>query len=171
LTLIGFSIIDIVRNDPKTLTIYFGGHRGRQLRKNYLDMTIQKQDKDGNVITEPLLKSIGPNSTSYTFSDPRGLLYSTQFAQPALTLMEVASFEDAKSRGLIQNDASFAGHSLGEYSALGAIGQVLSLESLMSLIFYRGLAMQVAMERDEDGKTEFSMVAVNPSRVGKGMEV
>lgn len=166
----GVSIIDIVRNDPKALTVYFGGARGRKIRDNYLAMTIERVAEDGRVIQEPIIKSLTPKSQSYTFSDPRGLLYSTQFAQPALVLMEMAAYLDLKSKGLIQEGASYAGHSLGEYSALGALAQIMPMESLVSLVFYRGLTMQVAMERDEHGRTAFSMMAVNPSRVNKAFD-
>lgn len=163
----GVSIIDIVRNDPKILTVYFGGARGRKIRDNYLAMTIERVAEDGRVIQEPIIKSLTPTSQSYTFSDSRGLLYSTQFAQPALVLMEMATYLDLESRGLIQEGANYAGHSLGEYSALGALAHVMPMKSLVSLVFYRGLTMQVAMERDQEGRTAFSMVAVNPSRVNK----
>lgn len=81
--------------------------------------------------------------------------------------MEMAVFADLESKGMIGKGASFAGHSLGEYSALGSVARVMPLESLVSLVFYRGLTMQVAMERDSDGRTAFSMMAMNPSRVGK----
>ena len=166
----GFSIIDIVRNDPKILTVYFGGARGRKIRNNYLALTIERVAEDGQVIQEPIIKSLTPTSQSYTFTDPRGLLYSTQFAQPALVLMEMATYLDLESKGLIQEGASYAGHSLGEYSALGALANVMSMESLVSLVFYRGLTMQVAMERDQEGRTAFSMMAVNPSRVNKAFD-
>ena len=166
----GVSIIDIVRNDPKILTVYFGGARGRKIRDNYLALTTERVAEDGRVIREPIIKSLTPKSQSYTFSDPRGLLYSTQFAQPALVLMEMATYLDLESRGLIQEGATYAGHSLGEYSALGALAHVISMESLVSLVFYRGLTMQVAMERDAEGRTAFSMMAVNPSRVKKAFD-
>ena len=166
----GVSILDIVRTDPKTLTVYFGGTKGRKIRDNYLAMTIERVAGDGEVIQEPIIKSLRLTSQSYTFSDPRGLLYSTQFAQPALVLMEMATYVDLESKGLIQEGASYAGHSLGEYSALGALAHVMSMESLISLVFYRGLTMQVAMERDAAGRTAFSMMAINPSRVRKTFE-
>ena len=166
----GVSIMDIVRNDPKTLTVYFGGSRGRTIRDNYRAMTIERVSEDGRFIQEPIIKSITPISQSYTFADPRGLLYSTQFAQPALVLMEMATYLDLESKGLIQEGASYAGHSLGEYSALGALANAMPMESLVSLVFYRGLTMQVAMERDQEGRTAFSMMAVNPSRVSKAFD-
>ena len=163
----GFSIIDIVRNDPKSLTVFFGGARGRAIRDNYLAMTVQKTTTEGRVVQEPIIKGLTPLTPSYTFADPRGLLYSTQFAQPALILAELATFVDLESKGMIQKKASYAGHSLGEYSALGSLARVMAPESLVSLAFYRGLIMQVAMERDQEGRTEFSMLAANPSRVSK----
>ena len=163
----GFSIIDIVRKDPKTLTIHFGGAKGRQIRDNYLKMTVERVRADGQVIQEPIVKNLTSRSQSYTFSDPRGLLYSTQFAQPALVLTEMATFADLESRGMIQKGATYAGHSLGEYSALGTLAKVIPPRSLVSLAFYRGLTMQNAVERDQDGRTAFSMMAVNPSKVGK----
>ena len=64
---------------------------------------------------------------------------AAQFTQAALTLTEKASFEYMKSRGLIQRDSGFAGHSLGEYSALAALAEVMPIESLVSVVFYRGL--------------------------------
>jgi fatty acid synthase subunit beta len=43
----------------------------------------------------------------------------------------------------------------------------MPIESLVSVVFYRGLTMQVAVERDEQGRTNYSMCAVNPSRISK----
>ena len=114
-----------------------------------------------------MLKALDHHSTSYTFADAQGLLYSTQFAQPAITILEKASFEDMRSKGLVQESASFAGHSLGEYGALSAVADFIPFKALMGVCFYRGLAMQAAMERDEQGRTEYAMVAVSPVRVGK----
>jgi fatty acid synthase subunit beta, fungi type len=37
----------------------------------------------------------------------------------------------------------------------------------VSVVFYRGLTMQVAVERDELGRSNYSMCAVNPSRISK----
>ena len=79
--------------------------------------------------------------------------------------MEKASFEDLKSKGLIPSEASFAGHSLGEYAALASLADVMSIESLVEIVFYRGMTMQVAVPRDELGRSNYSMMAVNPSRV------
>ncbi|KAH7063090.1 putative fatty acid synthase subunit beta [Macrophomina phaseolina] len=150
--LYGFSILDIVRTNPTTLTVQFGGPRGRRIRANYLALTIERPD---------------PDSPSYTFHEPRGLLFSTQFAQPAILLQELATFEDMRANGLVQEGALFAGHSLGEYGALAAMARFLDARTLIKVVFYRGLTMQVAMERDAFGRTEYGMAAANPGRVGK----
>ena len=163
----GLSIINIVKTNPKELTIHFGGPRGKAIRQNYMAMTFESINADGSVKSEKIFKEINESTTSYTYRSPTGLLSATQFTQPALTLMEKASFEDMRSKGLIQRDSSFAGHSLGEYSALASIAEVMPIESLVSVVFYRGLTMQVAVERDEQGRSNYSMCAVNPSRISK----
>ncbi|KAE8422587.1 acyl transferase domain-containing protein [Aspergillus pseudocaelatus] len=163
----GFSILHIVQNNPPTLTVHFGGQRGRRIRANYLRMMGQPPT-DGR--HSPILTGLTANSTSYTFSYSQGLLMSTQFAQPALALMEMAQFEWLKAQGVVQKDARFAGHSLGEYAALGACASFLSFEDLISLIFYRGLKMQNALPRDVNGHTDYGMLAADPSRIGKSFE-
>jgi malonyl CoA-acyl carrier protein transacylase len=147
LTHYGFSIVDIVRNNPKELTVYFGGPKGKAIRQNYLNMVYEQVDANGVSKVIPIFKGIDENSTFYKFVSPTGLLSATQFTQPALTLMEKAAFEDMKAKGLVQTGCAFAGHSLGEYSALAAIGDVLPIESLVDIVFYRGLTMQVAVVR------------------------
>ncbi|KAK4493919.1 hypothetical protein PRZ48_015105 [Zasmidium cellare] len=163
----GFAITHIVKNNPKEFTVHFGGARGKAIRKNYMDMTFETVAADGSIRSEKIFKEITEETTSYTYRSPTGLLSATQFTQPALTLMEKASFEDMLAKGLVQRDSSFAGHSLGEYSALAALAEVMPIESLVSVVFYRGLTMQVAVERDEAGRSNYSMCAVNPSRISK----
>ena len=81
--------------------------------------------------------------------------------------MQKALFDDMRSKGLVPEGSKFAGHSLGEYSALAAMANTVPLEQLLSIVFYRGLSMQVAVDRDENGRSEYAMVAINPSRVSK----
>lgn len=130
-------------------------------------MTFETVSADGLIKSERIFKDINENTPSYTYRSPKGLLSATQFTQPALTLMEKASFEDMKAKGLVPRDSTFAGHSLGEYSALAALAEVMPIESLVSVVFYRGLTMQVAVERDASGRSNYSMCAVNPSRISK----
>ena len=161
----GFSILDIVQNNPNELTIHFGGAKGRAIRDNYIGMMFETISEDGELKSEKIFKDIDHTTTSYTFVSPTGLLSATQFTQPALTLMEKAAYEDIKSKGLIPLDIMFAGHSLGEYSALSSLANVMPIESLVDVVFYRGMTMQVAVPRDELGRSNYGMCAINPSRV------
>lgn len=163
----GFSIVDIVKNNPKELTIHFGGIKGQAIRTRYMDLTYDTVDDNGSVKTLPLFGDIDLYTTSYTFSHPQGLLFATQYTQIALVVTEKAAFDDMKAKGLIDPEAAFAGHSLGEYSALAAIADVLPISSLADVVFFRGITMQRAVQRDAEGKSQYAMMAANPSRVGK----
>ncbi|KAH7048215.1 acyl transferase domain-containing protein [Macrophomina phaseolina] len=170
----GWSMYDIVQANPTTLTVHFGGLEGRRIRDNYLALATAGL-QEGVVANQgngrrPILPGLTRSSRSYTFSHPSGLLFSTQFAQPAIVLLELATFEDMRARGLVQKDALFAGHSLGEYGALTACAGVFPVEKVMEMMFFRGLAMQAALERDTSGCTDYGMVAVSPNRVGPGFD-
>ena len=130
LAVYGFSIIEIVKDNPKEKTI-----KGQAIRARYMEMTYDAMDKDGVIRTLPLFGDINVRIQRYTFSHPNGLLFATQFAQIALVVTEKAAFEDMQSKGFIQNNAVFAGHSLGEYSALASVAGVLPISSLVDVVF------------------------------------
>lgn len=158
----GVSIIDIVTNNPKQVTVYFGGTRGHQIRKTYQSLTFEDPETKQQ---KPLIPSITDHTDSFTFSSPTGLLNATQFTQPALTLVAKAAFEDMKVRGLVAQKCSFAGHSLGEYASLAAVGDIIPIETLCDIVFYRGLTMQSAVKRDALGRSDYGMIAVSPTRI------
>ncbi|KAH9964332.1 acyl transferase domain-containing protein, partial [Lactifluus volemus] len=114
----------IVRENPKTKTIHFGGIKGQAIRERYMEMTYDTIDRAGNIKT-PVVRRYKP------------LLFATQFAQIALVIMSRAAFEDMRSKGFVQPDAAFAGHSLGEFSALASC----------------------AVERDEPSRSNYAMCA------------
>ena len=60
---------------------------------------------------------------------------------------------------------AFAGHSLGEYSALASIADVLHISALVDVVFYRGITMQRTVERDSKNRSNYATCAVNPSGV------
>ncbi|KAG8213088.1 hypothetical protein J3R82DRAFT_11484 [Butyriboletus roseoflavus] len=167
LAVYGFSIIEIVKDNPKEKTIHFGGIKGQAIRQRYMDMTYDTMDKDGTVKTLPLFADIDVRTPKYTFSHPNGLLFATQFAQIALVVTEKAAFEDMRAKGFVQKDCAFAGHSLGEYSALASIADVLHISALVDVVFYRGITMQRAVERDAHNRSNYAMCAVNPGRISK----
>ncbi|EPQ27448.1 uncharacterized protein PFL1_04986 [Pseudozyma flocculosa PF-1] len=162
----GFSILEIVNQNPISKTVHFGGVRGHTIRDRYMSMSYDSTDDNGNTVTLPLFPEITSASQSYTFQSPKGLLFATQFAQIALVLVELSAFQDMKQRGLINPDAAFAGHSLGEYASLAAVAGVLQVKDLVEVVMYRGLSMQNCVTRDPvTGASSYGMMACNPIRV------
>ncbi|KAJ2636312.1 fatty acid synthase alpha subunit Lsd1, partial [Coemansia sp. RSA 1694] len=160
----GVSLLEIVRNNPKELTVHFGGRKGANIRRHYVSLTRSDGGNKGDAI--PLFPEITPDSSSYTYRSPTGLLNSTQFTQISLITFSMAAMADMRAKSLVQKDAAFAGHSLGEYSALASISGILTLGDLLDVTFYRGLLMQSAVKRDAHGRSQYGMVAVDPSRLG-----
>ncbi|KAH8681839.1 fatty acid synthase [Xylariales sp. PMI_506] len=167
----GLSILDIVRNNPREVKVHFGGVKGRALRQKYLAMHYEAPPATpgGKPQRRQMFPTITERSASFTHTSPQGLLFATQFAQPCLVIMEMAAYRDMQAAGVVDTDCHFAGHSLGEYAALASITDFMPFEALMYIIFCRGMTMQSAVERDEKGRSAFSMVAVDPSRVRKDL--
>ena len=90
------------------------------------------------------------------FEGPKELLDQTENTQPAIFLVSYSIFSAIKKETSldISNASFFAGHSLGEYSALACAG-VLNFQKTIQLLKIRGNAMQNAVPRNEGG-----MVAV-----------
>ncbi|RLN89792.1 hypothetical protein BBJ28_00026481, partial [Nothophytophthora sp. Chile5] len=159
----GFSILEMVRKNPKSITVHFGGKKGRKIRAKYMSLTCE-DPATGE--TAPLLPEINARTQSFSFSAPEGLLFATQFSQPALVLLEKAMFSEIEAAQLIPDDAHFAGHSLGEYAGLSSFAGALAVEDVVEVVFLRGLIMQKAVKRDAEGRSDYGMVATNPTRVG-----
>ena len=87
---------------------------------------------------------------------PADKLNLTENTQPAIFLISYSIFQVIKNEFKINlNEAKyFAGHSLGEYTALACSG-VLSFENTIKILKLRGKAMQEAVPKGEGG-----MVAV-----------
>jgi [acyl-carrier-protein] S-malonyltransferase len=87
------------------------------------------------------------NLSKIMFEGPEDQLTLTENAQPALMAVSMAVAAVLKSQGniSIRNTARYvAGHSLGEYSALAAVGS-LTLSDAARLLKTRGQAMQKAV--------------------------
>ncbi|KAI9505404.1 acyl transferase domain-containing protein [Coemansia spiralis] len=168
----GVSLLSIVRNNQKELRVRFVGVKGSRVLANFL--AIEKYALCGSMAGTdnpadqvPLFPGLSLDSESYTFESPSGLLNATQFTQPALAVLAMAAVADMRSNALVQKGAVFAGHSLGEFAALAALGaELFSVEDIIDVTFYRGMLMQSAVSRNADGYSEYGMVSVNPSRVG-----
>ena len=101
------------------------------------------------------------------FDGPKDLLGQTENTQPAIFLASYSIFNVIKNETEfdIGNANFFAGHSLGEYSALACAG-VINFEETIKLLKIRANAMQNAVPKNEGG-----MVAVLGEEIEKIMEI
>ena len=99
--------------------------------------------------------------TKMILEGPKETLNKTENTQPAIFLSSYSIFEVIKNEtSFDMNEAKFfAGHSLGEYSAL-ACSDAITFEQTIKLLKIRGKAMQTAIPSGEGG-----MVAVLGSDV------
>ncbi|MBA3745991.1 MAG: acyltransferase domain-containing protein, partial [Solirubrobacterales bacterium] len=84
---------------------------------------------------------------------------STRFAQPAIFCASLAGWE--RARGQIDAGA-FAGHSLGELTALVAAGALDERDGLR-LVVLRGLLMSISGE-DAGGGTMLTLLGATPAQ-------
>ncbi|TFY80295.1 hypothetical protein EWM64_g3715 [Hericium alpestre] len=135
LAVYGFSIVEIVKDNPKEKTIHFGGIKGQAIRAVTLHEALRAHVLECGALRD----------------DERDLRESNCVA-------------NSNSDGRLK---VVAGHSLGEYSALASIADVLPISSLVDVVFYRGMTMQRAVERDSQNRSNCAMCTVNPSRISK----
>lgn len=96
------------------------------------------------------------------FSGDEKDLTLTKNAQPALLAVSAAIINIIKQHNpkLINDATCFAGHSLGEYSALYA-GGVISLEDSIKLVRARGIAMQHAVPAGKGAMASVMRLGLN----------
>ena len=101
------------------------------------------------------------------FEGPKDLLNETENTQPAIFLVSYAIFKTIKKETSfdITEANFFAGHSLGEYSAL-ACSNSIDFKETIKLLKVRGNAMQNAVPKNEGG-----MVAVLGQDIKKINEI
>ena len=122
---LGFSILEIVRNNPPLVVV------------------------DGE-----------------EFTHPDGALFLTQFTQVAMATLGCAQIAELGEAGVKSHDTFFAGHSVGEYNALAAYAQVLSLEAVVEIVYARGLTMHRLVDRDGQGNSNYGLAALRPNKIG-----
>ena len=98
---------------------------------------------------------------------PKDELDLTENTQPAIYLVSYSIFQVIKKETSFDINAAkyFAGHSLGEYSALSC-AQVLTFSQTIQLLKKRGQAMQSAVPKGQGG-----MLAVLGTEIGKINEI
>tara|TARA_B100000886_G_scaffold4836_1_gene3020 strand:+ start:4445 stop:5374 length:930 start_codon:yes stop_codon:yes gene_type:complete len=105
---------------------------------------------------------LNKNLSRIIFDGPKEELDQTYNTQPAIFLVSYSIFKviENETKFDIKKAKYFAGHSLGEYSAL-CCADAISFEQTINLLKHRGHAMQNAVPNGEGG-----MLAV----LGKGVE-
>jgi len=96
---------------------------------------------------------------------PQGVLHLTQFTQVAMAALASAQIAELQEAGVFDDQALVAGHSVGEYNALAALGQVLELEQVVELVFRRGQVMSRLVPRDAAGNSNYRLGVIRPQEV------
>jgi [acyl-carrier-protein] S-malonyltransferase len=102
---------------------------------------------DARQVFEEVDDALAQNLSRLMFEGPEDQLTLTENAQPALMAVSLAVVRVLQREGgiaLAEKAAFVAGHSLGEYSALAAVG-TLELAEAARLLKQRGRAMQEAV--------------------------
>ena len=90
-------------------------------------------------------EALGERLSALIWQGDAETLTLTQNAQPALMATSLATVRALESEGIKMDTATYvAGHSLGEYSALAAVGSI-SVSDTARLLRSRGAAMQEAV--------------------------
>ncbi|MEM1350035.1 MAG: acyltransferase domain-containing protein, partial [Myxococcota bacterium] len=97
---------------------------------------------------------------------PQGVLHLTQFTQVAMAVLASAQVAEMREAGTYVEDAICCGHSVGEYTALGAMSGVLPLEALVALVYQRGQTMHTLVARDAHGASNYRMGVIRPHYAG-----
>ena len=106
----------------------------------------------------------------HEFKHPEGVLHLTQFTQVALAVVAYAQTERLREGNALASDAYYAGHSLGEYTALASLGNIFELEAVIDIVYSRGSAMGSLVPRDAEGNSDYGMGALRPNMIGVGPE-
>ena len=97
-------------------------------------------------------ETLGFSLSKLILEGPKEQLDQTENTQPAISLASFSIFEMTRRESDIDLTKAkyFAGHSLGEYSALAASGSI-KFEQAIKLLKARGKAMQLAVPKGEGG--------------------
>ena len=108
-------------------------------------------------VFEEVNDSLSRNLTNIIFNGPQAELTLTKNAQPAIMCVSMAIMKILKKDfNLDLNDHAsyFAGHSLGEYTALAAANS-LSLSDTAKILYFRGEKMQEASQKFKTAMAAF----------------
>jgi len=115
-------------------------------------------------VFEEIDDALGRHLSKVIFEGPEETLRRTENAQPAIAAVSLACFKTiAEIQGEAPSAAMYAGHSLGEYTALAACG-VLSVADTARLVTERGRLMQLACDERPGGMA--ALIGIDELAVG-----
>eukprot|EP00457_Paulinella_chromatophora_P000021 gb/GEZN01000021.1/.p1 GENE.gb/GEZN01000021.1/~~gb/GEZN01000021.1/.p1 ORF type:complete len:4174 (-),score=689.58 gb/GEZN01000021.1/:631-13152(-) len=168
----GFSLMEIVKENPARVWIGFrtpGSSNGEKWKKKWASLQTSKVDEKGNEVLVPLFPQLQSEDCNHLcWETPNGALFQTQFQQPAIFTLQAANWVNLVNQGISRETVprgTFAGHSLGEFSALWAMLPGLPVQRVAELVLLRGLLMQSAVPRDSVGRSKYGMVAILLNRL------
>ncbi len=128
-----------------TLAIVFPG-QGSQYPG--MGMDFYNSNEKAKFVFDAAEKFFGGGLLDVMFKGTEEDLKKTDYTQPAIFTMSVAIYEATKD--ILGSPVYFAGHSLGEYSALYAAG-AFDLQTGVNLVKLRGALMQQASDKVKSG--------------------
>ena len=115
-------------------------------------------------VFEEIDDALGRRLSEVIFEGPEETLRRTENAQPAIAAVSLACFKAIEEmQGEAPSPAMYAGHSLGEYTALAACG-VLSVADTARLVVERGRLMQMACDERPGGMA--ALIGIDELAVG-----
>ncbi|MEF2551817.1 ACP S-malonyltransferase [Aurantimonas sp. A2-1-M11] len=125
-----------------TIALVFPGQGSQSVG---MGRTLHDSFDASRAVFDEVDEALGEKLSQLIFEGPEDRLTLTENAQPALMAVSIAAIRALESEGFSVDQATYvAGHSLGEYSALAAVG-ALSIGQTAKLLRIRGNAMQDAV--------------------------
>jgi [acyl-carrier-protein] S-malonyltransferase len=122
---------------------------------------------EASAVFEKAESSLGFLLSKLCFEGPEGELRLTTNTQPAILATSIAIYrsllEALRLRSIAFSPAYFAGHSLGEYTALVA-AETLSVADALTTVRERGRLMQVAVPAGEGAMA--AIIGLDPAQIG-----
>lgn len=151
-----------MRSEPGALVAYLFPGQGSQAVG--MGRELYEAEPIARALWEEADGLLGFRLSKLAFDGPEAELQRTQNAQPALLVASIAALRVFSARGMLEEPAYLAGHSLGEYSALVAAGS-LTYPDALRLVRLRGELM--AAEGDRVGGAMSAVIGLDPDTLAE----